>query len=103
MAFAAAARVAGLAVGVPLGAGITTEQQGIDAERCVRFHRAVAAWAGAFQCFRSVQGCGHGFSFPTLSESSLMPPAPTSIGFATQSGHGDAGGSHEKDRAAGQL
>ena len=62
MAFAATAGVAGLAVGVPRGAGVAAEEQGAPAECRVRFHRAVTTRTGALERGWFLQGGGHGLS-----------------------------------------
>jgi len=81
MAFAATAGVAGLAVGVPLGANVTAEQRSAVAEGCLRLHRAVAARAGAFQGGWSFQGRGHGLSLLRADKTSLVPAALQWIGW----------------------
>ena len=73
LAFAAAAGVAGLAIGVPLGAGDTAEQQGAAAERCFRLHRAVAAWAATARTHGVDEACAqHVIIFTMIVGISLM-------------------------------
>jgi hypothetical protein len=75
MAFTATAGMAGLTVGVPIGADVAAEQQGALTERAVRLNRAVAARAGALQRGGFLQGRVHGLSVLGMDASSLMPPA----------------------------